>query len=71
MSDWEQQADAGGSKLNAGAKSFAFNPRARSFVPGGSGGGGAAPEPTEGAWFLPGGLSGSQLGNGCMHPHHA
>lgn len=49
MSDWEQQAEAaaGGGKLNPGAKSFSFNPNARSFVPGGSSG---APAPsTEGA----------------------
>lgn len=50
MSDWEQRAeDAGGSKLNAGAKSFSFNPNARSFVPGGPSAPAPAPS-TEGTY---------------------
>lgn len=52
MSDWEQRAEAaGGSKLNPGAKSFSFNPNARSFVPGGAPAPAPAPS-TEGTWLL-------------------
>lgn len=61
MSDWEQRAEdakGSGGKLNAGAKSFSFNPNARSFVPGP-----AAPAPapsTEGTYVssLTGGVVG-------------